>query len=331
MSHLPRISLITPCLDQAPFLEECLRSIHDQQYPDLEHIVVDGGSTDGSVEIIQRYQDRIAWWCSEKDHGQSDAINKGLSHATGEIFGWLNSDDLLHPGALHTIAGTFMRDPDAVIVQGRRWIMQPDGSRSPLPQNDPADPEALFALPKVDQQSTFHRMEAVRAAGGVDPALHHVMDLELWWRILFRHGTGSLRIIPEDIAIFRMHGESKTGGGLMPFVVEQAAVLHSACQVVGEDRLARILEIGHDLPKGIRPMDVAAGHGDMVRKMVLAFLLKWNRVIHTEGQFNMMRELRRTFPLDPADHPGLQELDSQLAAGSWTLFRARRKLRHLFG
>ena len=99
-TDLPRITIITPSYQQAGFLEECIRSIHDQGYPDLEHIIVDGGSTDGSREIIERYADKLAWWCCEKDKGQSDAINKGLARATGQVFGWLNSDDLLLPGSL---------------------------------------------------------------------------------------------------------------------------------------------------------------------------------------------------------------------------------------
>ena len=111
MASLPRITLITPSYQQAEYLEECLASVQAQAYPDLEHIVVDGGSTDGSRAIIERYADRLAWWCSEKDGGQSDAINKGLGHATGQVFGWLNSDDLLLPGALLRVGEAFAADP----------------------------------------------------------------------------------------------------------------------------------------------------------------------------------------------------------------------------
>ena len=104
MQALPHISLITPSFMQADFLEHCLASVHAQGYPALEHIVVDGGSTDGSVAVIERYAHQLAWWCSERDRGQSHAINKGLAHATGAVFGWLNSDDLLLPDALSTVA-----------------------------------------------------------------------------------------------------------------------------------------------------------------------------------------------------------------------------------
>ena len=100
---LPRITLITPSFRQAAFLEECLRSVHDQGYPNLEHMVVDGGSTDGSAAIIESYAAKLAWWCSERDRGQSHALNKGLARATGEVFGWINSDDLLLPGSLQRV------------------------------------------------------------------------------------------------------------------------------------------------------------------------------------------------------------------------------------
>ena len=100
---MPTISLITPSYNQRGFLKECLESVQDQGYAGLEHIVVDGGSTDGSVEVIADAASGSAWWCSEKDRGQSHAINKGLEHATGDVFGWLNSDDLLLPGALERV------------------------------------------------------------------------------------------------------------------------------------------------------------------------------------------------------------------------------------
>src|ERR1700712_2068910 len=107
-SQLPKISLVTATLNRASFLEETIRSVLDQNYPNLEYIVVDGGSTDGSVEIIREYAARLKWWVSEKDRGQSHALNKGFAKATGRILTWLNSDDRLAPGSLYTIGQTFL-------------------------------------------------------------------------------------------------------------------------------------------------------------------------------------------------------------------------------
>ena len=334
MADRLRISLITPSFQQAQYLEECLRSVHDQQYPQLDHLVADGGSTDGSKEIIQAYSDRLGWWCSERDKGQSDSLNKALHHANGEIFGWINSDDLLLPGSLVHIGEVFEQDPDLLIYEGGRIILNADGSRVPAKGNDPKDRKRLFTRPCINQQSTFYRMSAVKAAGGVDPALHHVMDLELWWRILFLFGTDHIRIDDFPIADFRMHELSKTGLGLDPFIAEQAALLHSACKINGELDLASILAIGHDLPTGIRPMDVSEGNRELVREMTLAFLLKWNKQIYNERQFRMMKSL---LPLVAREElvaidgeAIVSALYDQLAARSWLLFRASRKWQHLF-
>ncbi|MBQ7540160.1 MAG: glycosyltransferase [Bacteroidaceae bacterium] len=114
----PKITVVTPSYNQAKFLERTILSIINQDYPNLEYIVCDGGSTDGSVEIIKRYADKIDWWCSERDNGQTDAINKGMHHATGEIVGWINSDDILLPGALHELARLATEHKDSDVFMG---------------------------------------------------------------------------------------------------------------------------------------------------------------------------------------------------------------------
>src|SRR5258706_6083465 len=114
----PRISIVTPSFNQAAYVDATIRSVLDQRYPNLEYIVVDGGSTDGSVDIIRRYEDRLTYWVSEPDRGQADAINKGLARATGEIRAYLNSDDLYLPGALLRVAAEYRAHPDADIICG---------------------------------------------------------------------------------------------------------------------------------------------------------------------------------------------------------------------
>src|SRR5438874_2370883 len=115
----PLVSIVTPSYNQAEFLEETIRSVFDQDYEPIEYLVLDGGSTDGSVEIIRRYADRIAWWRSEPDRGQVDALNAGFRHATGEILGWLCSDDTLLPGAVSCLVAELQSHPEALIAYGR--------------------------------------------------------------------------------------------------------------------------------------------------------------------------------------------------------------------
>ena len=121
----PTVSIITPSFNQAAYLEQTLCSVLDQSYPHIEYLVVDGGSTDASPAIIQRYASRLAWWVSEPDHGQAEGLNKGLQRASGEIIAWLNSDDLYLPGTLHRVARFFQQHPDVDVVVDREENVAP--------------------------------------------------------------------------------------------------------------------------------------------------------------------------------------------------------------
>ncbi|HOW91535.1 MAG TPA: glycosyltransferase family 2 protein, partial [Anaerolineaceae bacterium] len=118
MSELPLVSIVTPSFNQVDYLEETMRSVLEQDYPRVEYIVIDGGSTDGSVEIIRKYADRLAYWVSEKDRGQTDAVNKGYAVAKGSILGWLNSDDTYKPGAISAAVEFLVNHPQFGLVYG---------------------------------------------------------------------------------------------------------------------------------------------------------------------------------------------------------------------
>ncbi len=333
---LPRISIITPSYQQAPFLEPCLASVREQGYPHVEHIVVDGGSTDGSLAIIERNSRSLAWWCSEKDRGQSHAINKGAAHATGTVFAWLNSDDLLLPGTLQRVGEAFAADPTMTVFCGARSVRSVTGERV-LPAEDVTRPEGLFTAPMVNQQATFYRMEVVRKAGFVDEALHYVMDLELWLRVLFAEGTAGIRSTPEPLAVFLEHAASKTSLEQPRFVHETAGLLHGLCVATGHADLADVLAIGHRWPGTMRgiPLAEPREHTMRVRAMVLAFLFKWHHRIWSEEDLRMMKAFRARIPLSEAEQQGdrpkkLAELDRQLAVPGWWAFRLRRKWQHLW-
>ncbi len=331
----PRISIVSPSYQQADYLEECLRSVQQQEGAEVEHIVVDGGSTDASPSILERHADHLAWWCSEKDKGQSEAINKGLAHATGDIFNWLNSDDALLPGALRTVSEAFAADPDLLVFGGRLVHRKGDREEVFLPQNDASDVVQLHTAPVIAQPATFFRMEVLRTLGGVDPALRYVMDLELWWRFLFHFGSDRVRFVPVELAMFRLHDESKTVSAHAGFLQETAELLHGMCEAVGLADLAQVLRVAHAPVPGLRGVPVPREQQDMVRRMAVHFLLKWNGRIHAREQFMAMKALQRCMgsevPRYVAD--GMKErwmaVQAGLRAGSWTAYRIRRKLDHL--
>jgi glycosyltransferase involved in cell wall biosynthesis len=188
---LPKISIVVTNLDLADFLEQTLVSILEQHYPDLELIVVDGGSTDHSVEVIRKYEDRIAWWVSEKDAGQYPAIDKGFARATGEVMAWINSDDLYHPHALEAVGEIFSTFPEVKWLTGFPTALNARSTgfcRNSLPWARWSRWRYYtFDFQFIQQEATFWRREAwLRAGGRMSEELALAGDLELWAR-MFRH------------------------------------------------------------------------------------------------------------------------------------------------
>lgn len=327
----PRITIITPSYQQASYLEECLRSVHEQVGATVEHIVVDGGSTDGSAAVIRSWEPHLAWWCSGPDAGQSDALNKGLAHATGDVFGWINSDDRLLPGALSIVSERFASDPDLIILEGRRRLERPDGSFERSSLNDLTSSDALFVAPVINQQATFYRMDAVRAVGGIDPALRYCMDLDLWWRILLAYGPGQVRTTDHELAVFRLQPASKTAEGTRGFVRETAALLRAMAVAVGDTDMVSVLDSGYPDPPDLRASNARPGQAALVRRMIIRFLVKWNATIASEAGFRMMKRLSELMGGDTV--PGGPDLEARwkamrpgLRAPGWWWYRLGRKL-----
>src|SRR5512140_333329 len=154
------VSIITPSYNQAAYLEQAICSVLDQDYAHIEYLVVDGGSTDGSVEIIQRYVSRLAWWCSEKDSGQAEAINKGMQRAHGEIVAWLNSDDLYLPGAVAAAVRTFAEHPQAALVYGDMRSVDGENRTINLQRYRQLSLADLLCFEIIGQPAVFMRREA---------------------------------------------------------------------------------------------------------------------------------------------------------------------------
>ncbi len=209
-SEFPKISLVTVSFNQGQFLEETIKSVVEQNYPNLQYIIIDGGSTDNSVEIIKKYEQYIEYWVSEKDSGQSEAINKGIAKCDGEIFNWLCSDDYLEPGALLKVANAF-KENDIHILYGNVSLF---GGKYSIPQiaigtqlQDNLSKTIVRSF--ITQPVTFWNFKYFLDSG-LNNALHWYMDYEMWIKYLIKNGQDKVFHLNELIAHYRFHDNSKS-------------------------------------------------------------------------------------------------------------------------
>jgi glycosyltransferase involved in cell wall biosynthesis len=208
MTHLPKVSIVTPSFNQAEFLEETILSVLNQNYPNLEYWIMDGGSTDGTLEIIHKYADRLTGWVSEKDQGQTDAINKGFARAGGEILAWLNSDDTYQPNAISQAVKFLTDHPDWGMVYGDTQFINENGKiigKFPASQTDYDKLRQGYV--HIPQQAAFFRADLWRKVGPLDPTFYFAMDYDLWVRLA---GEAPLVYVRQLWANFRLHGNAKT-------------------------------------------------------------------------------------------------------------------------
>lgn len=248
MDSFPRITVVTPSFNQAKFLERTIRSVLDQGYPNLEYIIVDGGSTDGSVDIIRRYADRLAWWVSETDHGQTDAINKGLRRATGDWVAWQNSDDIYYPGAFQDLATAAAKHPEAGLIIGDMMLI--DEHDHPLRDIRYVRPsyKALLAEGMVlANQASFWRRGVHAEIGLMSEDLHFSFDFE-WFLRLTRH----VKAIHIDHiwGALRLHDETKTSLQAVHFQAEQKKILAGRVMPAWQKKLYKLRRIALMLRHG---------------------------------------------------------------------------------
>lgn len=200
------VSIVTPSFNQASFLEQTLRSVLDQDYPNFEYIVIDGASTDGSPGIINKYADKFAYWTSEKDSGQAEAINKGMVHARGEIVAWLNSDDCYLPGTISAAVEAFESDPEAVMIYGDMLSIDENDFVINEFKYKQLTLEDLLCFQIIGQPAVFFRREAFEKVGGLDTSYNLLLDHQLWLRLAMQ---GKITHVPQTWSAARYHALAK--------------------------------------------------------------------------------------------------------------------------
>ena len=236
----PKISVVTPSFNQGQFLEQTIDSVLSQNYPNIEYFVVDGGSTDNSKAIIEKYAKHLTWWVSEKDNGQSHAINKGLKRATGDIINWINSDDYYQPGALKTVAEKF-QETGATMISFRanvfglqnRVSRGTDIFRNNLPKT--------LAYTRIDQPETFFNRRAFEKMGLLNESLHYCMDKEWLLRYLLHFGQDGAINSDEVILNFRYHESSKSVSQQEGFQRESDAIYAEYASFLNRKKEADLL------------------------------------------------------------------------------------------
>jgi len=204
-----RISIITPSYNQCQFLESTIKSVLEQGYPELEYIVIDGGSDDNSIEILRKYEDKLAYWVSEKDRGQAHAINKGLRKATGDILAWINSDDIYFPGAFEKVEKAFEDNLHADVIYGDGVLIDEQGKHIKTRYGIGFNYTVwLYGVAEAFQPEVFYRKSAIDKSGLLDESFHMMMDRE-WWIRMARCGCKFVHL-PEKLGALRVYGERKS-------------------------------------------------------------------------------------------------------------------------
>jgi len=277
MPYQPLVSIITPSFNQGKFLEETIQSVLGQDYGRVEYILIDGASTDNSLDIIRKYSDRLSYWVSEPDQGQAQAINKGLKQAKGNILGWLNSDDVLLPGTIRRSVEILQAHPEVDVIYGRLERMDDLGKPVPTPilPKDRVEFNLGNMLEEctVNQAGAFWRREIMEKVGLLNESLCYVMDYEYWIRIAI--AGGRFKRLPETTARFRLSKDSKTVGQALPMAREDMQIIQSISGQPG-------LEVRLGLPVGALQRQARRGLAVACLYEANAYLKQkdWGRAAH---------------------------------------------------
>jgi glycosyltransferase involved in cell wall biosynthesis len=332
-----RITIITPSFNQGRYLEQNILSVISQQYPDTEHIIIDGGSTDNTKSVLEKYKNKLAYVVSEPDKGQADAVNKGFAKATGEIIGWLNSDDYYAPGALQAVSKAFS-NPTVNVVAGSTIIFDEKGKER---KTEPTVTEKKnlnyhLRFPDINQPSTFFRRSVMAEFMPLNTELHYIMDRELWIKYIQQYGTDNTLSIDDVLVYFRTHSESKSTGKRDEFDNEYATVLRHFALLNNMNDVAALLESRYTINLSYTYSFPKHPGKETALNMVRNFFLRRGTLVFTPEQFKFAKE---AYPiLDIKDYrvieeekSGLERAKSLAGCINWLHFRTKRKINHLRG
>jgi len=254
-STSPRVTIVTPSYQQGRFLAETIESVLAQDYPNLEHIVIDGGSTDESVAVLERYGSRLAYWTSTPDNGQAHALNKGFARAKGEILGWLNADDTYAPGAVRRAVEALSERPGVDVISGRCKLWHGEPSDRLMPASPLRSYEDFLRVGSgwlaerlIIQPEAFFRRRAYDAAGGVPEHLRYAMDVGLW--LAMARAGCRFDSLDEHWANLRIHGDQKTADPYVAYA-ELCKLAWTTLRKDAERFGPRALDIADDIFSGL--------------------------------------------------------------------------------
>lgn len=261
---LPRFSIVTPSYNTGRHIADAIRSVLSQDYPNIDYLVMDGASTDNTTEVLRSFGDRVRW-ISEKDAGQSDAIRRGFSQTSGQILAWLNSDDVLAPGALRTVADYFTAHPEVDLVYGDATYIDAQGKQiGRCVHVEPFSARRLFHYSDfIVQPAAFFRRSAYEAVGGLDPSLHYGMDYDLWLKLASTH---RIAYLPKPLASYRWLTDNKTAiGGFRRLDELREITKRHGLSEPAFMRLERINLLGREALRSLRAGAIGSSAGATAR------------------------------------------------------------------
>lgn len=306
------ITIITPSFNQAQFLEQTIKSVLSQECPGLEYCIVDGASTDRSVEIIKKYESSLIYWVSEADNGQSQAINKGINRANGQIINWLNSDDYYEPNKLSEVVKLFSKK-DISAVCGRSRLFNVSGTVSYSRGTDiyKDNLPKTIGWARMDQPETFFSKEAWDQVGLLNEALHYCMDREWWIRYLYHFGFSGIVKTDHVLVNFRLHKSSKTTTSQVGFRKEHHSLFYQMGVVAQNQKackmISSIIEVNQTIPTDISNWD----NRELCAKSFNYYLLKSADEFYASDELYIAKEFLKEIKkqwLAPADQKLFQSL-----------------------